>query len=112
MKHVLSISGGGMRGIIPARILVEVERRTGQPIADSFDLLAGTSTGGILACLTASPDALSAERAMEFYYERGPRIFQRSLLRDLYSGRGSVHTKYRGTALSTELTRCLGLHTL
>lgn len=112
MKHVLSISGGGMRGIIPARILVEIERRTRQSIADSFDLLAGTSTGGILACLAASPDALSAERSMEFYYESGPRIFRPSLLRDLYSAHGSIHTKYQSAPLAAELARCLGPHPL
>jgi patatin-like phospholipase/acyl hydrolase len=46
---VLSIDGGGIRGIIPAMILAEIEDRTGKPIAEMFDLIAGTSTGGILA---------------------------------------------------------------
>jgi patatin-like phospholipase/acyl hydrolase len=46
---VLSIDGGGIRGLIPAVVLAEIERRTGRRIADLFDLIAGTSTGGILA---------------------------------------------------------------
>jgi hypothetical protein len=49
MIKILSIDGGGIRGIIPAVVLAEIERRTGRPIADLFDLIAGTSAGGILA---------------------------------------------------------------
>jgi len=49
MKKVLSIDGGGIRGIIPAMILAEIERRTGKLTSELFDLVAGTSTGGILA---------------------------------------------------------------
>ena len=45
---VPSIDGGGIRGIIPAMILAEIEDRTGGSIAEMFDLIAGTSTGGIL----------------------------------------------------------------
>jgi len=47
--NILSIDGGGIRGIIPAIVLAEIERRTGSKIAGLFDLIAGTSTGGILA---------------------------------------------------------------
>ena len=44
MKKILSIEGGGIKGLIPALLLTEIERCTGQPIARMFDLLAGTST--------------------------------------------------------------------
>ena len=47
---VLSIDGGGIRGVIPATILSEIENRTHARVAELFDLVAGTSTGGILAC--------------------------------------------------------------
>ena len=50
---ILSIDGGGIRGLIPALVLAEVERRTGRRIGDCFDLIAGTSTGGIIACALA-----------------------------------------------------------
>lgn len=53
--RVLSIDGGGIRGIIPALVLGDLERRTGRPVADLFDLIAGTSTGGILALALAQP---------------------------------------------------------
>src|SRR5690606_26960734 len=60
---ILSIDGGGIRGLIAARILVTLEAklqaRTGNPdtkLADYFDLIAGTSTGGILACVYLYPE--------------------------------------------------------
>jgi patatin-like phospholipase/acyl hydrolase len=52
---VLSIDGGGIRGIIPAVILTEIEERTGKAISDLFHLIAGTSTGGILALGLTKP---------------------------------------------------------
>jgi len=49
MVKGLSIDGGGIRGIIPALVLMEIEELTKKPIAKLFDLIAGASTGGILA---------------------------------------------------------------
>jgi patatin-like phospholipase/acyl hydrolase len=49
MKKILSIDAGGMRGIIPAIILAEIEARAGRPVCQLFDFFAGTSTGGMLA---------------------------------------------------------------
>lgn len=112
MKRVLSIAGGGMRGVIPARILMEIERRTGFMVSGLFDLVAGTSTGGILACLAASPRGVTAREAMDFYYESGPRIFAQSLWRKVYSGAGGLHTKYGSHTLASELQRCIGEHPL
>jgi patatin-like phospholipase/acyl hydrolase len=54
---VLSIDGGGIRGIIPAMILAHIEELTGKPIAELFNLVAGTSTGGILALGLTKADA-------------------------------------------------------
>ena len=47
-KYILSVDGGGIRGIIPAIILAEIESRTKKLISQIFDLMAGTSTGGII----------------------------------------------------------------
>jgi patatin-like phospholipase/acyl hydrolase len=55
--RVLTIDGGGIRGIIPGRVLIEFERRTGKHIAELFDLIVGTSTGGILALGLTVPGA-------------------------------------------------------
>ncbi len=46
---VLAIDGGGIRGIIPAVILSELQKRLGKELWQAFDLIAGTSTGGIIA---------------------------------------------------------------
>ena len=56
-RTILSIDGGGIRGIIPARILELIEAKTGRPIASLFDMVAGTSTGGILALGLTKPNA-------------------------------------------------------
>lgn len=94
-----------MRGVIPAEWLRRFEREVG-PVAEHFDLIAGTSTGGILAMLMAA--GVSAEDAMDFYYTAGPRIFRSSLIRSLYSAGGLVHTKYTADALREELRKCIG----
>ena len=53
--RILSIDGGGIRGVIPAMILARIESLTGKPIAELFDLIAGTSTGGILTLGLTKP---------------------------------------------------------
>ena len=78
--RILSIDGGGIRGVIPAVILEKIEAMTGQPIATLFDLVAGTSIGGILAAaLTARAadgrtPAFSASQTIELF-ETGGQIF-------------------------------------
>lgn len=109
MKTILSISGGGMRGVIPAQWLILLESKLG-PVWEWADLVAGTSTGGILALLMGAD--VSALRAMDFYCMSGPKIFRASALRRLYSGGGLLHTKYRSDVLAQELGRSLGPGTL
>ena len=58
MTQILSIDGGGIRGYIPSLVLAEIERRTGCRTVDLFDLLAGTSTGGILALWSSGASAI------------------------------------------------------
>src|SRR3989442_6980872 len=53
--RILSLDGGGMRGVIPASILVELERLSGRPVAALFDVIAGTSTGGMIALAGSKP---------------------------------------------------------
>lgn len=83
---ILSIDGGGIRGIIPAVILDEIERRTGKPISKMFDLIAGTSTGGILSVGITKPDdhgdpEYSAAELIRLYEHQGKRIFPDSIWR-------------------------------
>ena len=84
--RVLSLDGGGVRGLVPALILAEIERRTGQPISKSFDLIVGTSTGSILALgLTRPSDAdahkpaFSTNDLVRLYQDQAARIFPSSL---------------------------------
>lgn len=63
---ILSIDGGGIMGLIPAMVLGEIEARTGCPAGALFDLVAGTSTGGIIACaVAAGMPALPGDMAMD-----------------------------------------------
>jgi uncharacterized protein len=106
--RILSIDGGGIRGLIPALVLAEIEQRTGSRIHELLDLIAGTSTGAILACALAEPDPLPAERIADIYVEEGPRIFDRSLLKRITSADGLIDERYESTGLVAALERYLG----
>lgn len=79
MIRVLTIDGGGIRGIIPAFLCKEIERRTGQAIHELFDLIVGTSTGGIIALGLVNPQEekmkSSAEKMVMLYEEQGAHLF-------------------------------------
>ena len=72
---ILSIDGGGIRGVFPAAYLAELEKRflNGASIANHFDMVAGTSIGGIITL--ALGKGMTAQQALEIYTERGHRIF-------------------------------------
>jgi uncharacterized protein len=105
---VLAIDGGGIRGLIPALVLAEIERRTERRIADLVDMIAGTSTGGILACALGKPDPLPAGEIAPLYVEEGPKIFDRSLLRQITSLGGYLDERYSDKGLVRALERYLG----
>ncbi len=71
--RVLAIDGGGIRGLIPALVLAELERCAGRPIAQLFDLIAGTSTGGILACALGKPGPPSAQELAALFDGKPPK---------------------------------------
>jgi patatin-like phospholipase/acyl hydrolase len=121
---ILSIDGGGIRGIIPALILAEIEKRTQKPISSLFDLIAGTSTGGILALGLTKPHLdlnvsdgspvaeYTAEELAQLYVEYGAEIFYEPFLEhmlgpleDMFAqpkyasdGREEIIRKYFGDA--------------
>lgn len=74
--RILSLDGGGVRGAFAAAFLAELERTRGHSIGDSFDLIAGTSTGGIIAIALALGEP--AARIERFYRERAKQVFTRS----------------------------------
>ncbi|MCL5994478.1 MAG: patatin-like phospholipase family protein [Chloroflexi bacterium] len=73
-RALLSIDGGGIRGIIPLCALAELERQTQRPARDWFSYVAGTSTGAIIAGGIAC--GLSAEQMLELYQTLGPNVFR------------------------------------
>lgn len=71
--QILCLSGGGFRGLYSAALLEELERKAGMPLAECFDLIAGTSIGGIIALgLAAGRPAKSIAAAFE---EKGQSVF-------------------------------------
>jgi patatin-like phospholipase/acyl hydrolase len=105
---VLAIDGGGIRGLIPSLVLAEIESRTGRRIADLVDMIAGTSTGGILGCALGKPDPLPAAEIASIYEEEGPKIFDRSLLKRITSLGGYIDERYDSDGLVSALERYLG----
>ena len=101
MRRILTIDGGGVRGIVPATVLAAMERATGQPARQAFDFVAGTSTGAVIAAGIAA--GIPAERLARLYAERAPRLFRRipvlSTLRRVVSGEmydtGTLHDLVR-----------------
>jgi uncharacterized protein len=105
---VLAIDGGGIRGLIPALVLEEIERRTGRPAAELFDLVAGTSTGALITCALTRPQPMPAARVAEIYEEEGPEILDRSSLQTIKSAGGLIDERYDARGLVTTLRRHLG----
>ena len=114
MRRILSIDGGGIKGTCPAAFLASIEEKLPQPIGSYFDLISGTSTGGILAIGLGL--GLSAKDLHQLYIERGPEIFGRSadrgritswLLQRFRSERSLVAAKHNETALKRILEETL-----
>jgi patatin-like phospholipase/acyl hydrolase len=121
--RILSIDGGGIRGIIPGTILAELEEilqkqsNSGRKIGDYFDMIAGTSTGGILSCIYLMPDEegkakYSAKDALDLYIKNGHTIFDRTFAQKIESLGGIVHEKYSEDNLCELLKTYFGEVTL
>jgi patatin-like phospholipase/acyl hydrolase len=116
--RILSIDGGGIRGILPAATLTELENRytEGRSAGDYFDLIAGTSTGGIIAIALSL--GMQAREVLDIYLKLGPSVFPRPQgrflkLRERWrSIRQYRHHGYDPAPLKQELTRVLGSATI
>ena len=84
--RVLSIDGGGIKGILPAAVLAECERRflKGGSAASYFDMIPGTSTGGIIALGLGA--GMRAEEVLQSTYDTGQRSFRSRGFRRFLSG--------------------------
>lgn len=101
---ILSIDGGGIRGILPAMLLAELERRTGKRTAEMFDLISGTSTGGIITLGLTMPDEQGkpqhqAEAILELYEKQGRDIFSRTIWQRLQTLESIIGSKYPSDGL-------------
>jgi predicted acylesterase/phospholipase RssA len=117
-RRILALDGGGIKGAFAAAFLETIEEATGKRIAEHFDLIAGTSTGGIIALGLGL--GMSAREITQFYVNDGPRIFDQnnplnshglfsrftSLLRSRKnSGKQIIAPKYDATELRKALDR-------
>jgi patatin-like phospholipase/acyl hydrolase len=112
--RILSIDGGGVRGILPAKVLAEFERRylNGASIGNYFDLIAGTSTGGIIALALAT--GLPASQILDLYVCHGEDVFPAPKWH-VWAGRGAArlfwelgHYRYRREPLEALLRQIFG----
>lgn len=116
LTRVLSIDGGGIRGVLPGQIMVAIEKqiqkKTNNPearLADYFDLMAGTSTGGILCAIYLTPDEngrpkYSAEEAVNLYLKNGEDIFSEKF----FALGGIAGEKYPSKPIEEALKKYLG----
>jgi patatin-like phospholipase/acyl hydrolase len=114
--RILSLAGGGYLGLFTAELLAQMEERVGEPLARRFDLVAGTSVGGILAVALAYEVPMRELCAL--FREHGAEIFSRRALptssvgRLLDLTRAVMGPKYGGAALRKALEARLGERTL
>ncbi len=121
MLTILSIDGGGMRGLMPARILNHLEQQMqsiagdeGLRIADVFDFLVGTSTGGIMVSGYLKPNesgkrpAYSADDIEQFYRLNGSDIFDSDIFQKLTSGWGLTSPKYEAEGIESCMEKYFG----
>lgn len=99
MRKILSIDGGGIRGVVPAVVLTDIERRTRRRVSELFDLVAGTSTGGILALGLSAPgeDGKAKYRAadlLHLYESEGATIFHRDPWHRIWALENLLDQKY------------------
>ncbi|MET3338662.1 MULTISPECIES: CBASS cGAMP-activated phospholipase [Bradyrhizobium] len=111
--QILALSGGGYLGLYAAEILARLEERAGRPIGSCFDLIAGTSVGGILAA-GVSLD-VPAARMRDLFIERGRDIFSgrpRPKFGWIDAGRSVLGPKYDGQALRSVVSEIIGDQTM
>lgn len=108
--NVLSLDGGGIRGLLPAMFLTAIETYTGKAISELFDIISGTSTGGLLALALVKPDqqdkskpAFKAEELIGLYEKEGEKIFASSTFDGLLRLGGLTEEKYPAESLESLL---------
>ena len=115
VRRVLSIDGGGVRGIIPALILSKIEEYTKKPISTMFDLIAGTSTGGIIALGLTCPSkynsrvpAYSASELVDLYMNNAAKIFPDTIWKSMHTLWGLRDERYPSSGIEGVLKDYFG----
>lgn len=117
--RILSLDGGGIRGIISCVILKYIEEQLQKQdnpnakIGDYFDLIAGTSTGGLITALLLFPDGnkqakFSVEEALNLYAKKGNDIFSVSFFEHLLNPFGLLKEKISDTNIEKQLDEVFG----
>jgi patatin-like phospholipase/acyl hydrolase len=101
MFRILCLDGGGIKGVFTASVLARLEEQTKSTIVEHFDLVVGTSTGGILALGLSL--GLTAQQLLTFYQERGPLIFPNTSL--VSRSAGLFRQLFLGPKLSQSVLR-------
>lgn len=110
--QILCLSGGGFLGLFTAALLVHLEDKSGSPLFQRFDLIAGTSVGGLLALGIAA--GTSAHKLLAAFRQEGPSIFSdRRKPRGCFSqlcdlSRFVQHAKYRPLHLAQTIDTMVG----
>src|SRR4030042_3816065 len=105
--RVLSIDGGGIRGLVTTVLLQRILAQPGlNNFLDLIDLVAGTSTGGLLALGIA--DQVDMAEIRDIYVNKGPEIFDDSWLDDLVDLGKLVGADYETKPLGPELKKKIG----
>jgi len=120
MIKILTIDGGGIRGILPGQLLTRLEsllkEKSGDEnakIGDYFDMIAGTSTGGILTAFLLCPDdngkaKYTAKEAVATYLDKGDEIFHNTIRNKIRTAGGVLDEKYKANNLEEILKEKLG----
>jgi uncharacterized protein len=111
--RILTVDGGGIRGIVPATLLVELQHLLPRPLVEYFDVVAGTSTGGLVASAICAPSPdggprYTPQEILEFYIRDCRRIFHRSPLWIMRSLDGFRLPKYPAEGIEAFLVDRFG----
>ncbi|MGB0844139.1 MAG: patatin-like phospholipase family protein [Alphaproteobacteria bacterium] len=108
IARILSIDGGGIRGVMPAVVLAAIERRLGKPISSLFHMVAGTSTGAVLGFGLTKKQPYSGQQMLDLYQQFGPRIFYTNWWRNIRTLNGLMGPYYDYRSWETVLEETLG----
>jgi uncharacterized protein len=104
--QILSLDGGGIKGLFSAAVLAKWEEDLGCRIADSFDLIVGTSTGGIIALGLGL--GLRPREIVRFYLDQGNKIFPNGWTTPYRTAKQFIHSKFSSVPLRSALQDCFG----